>query len=181
MRESQFEIGVDSLTEPGVIDRSSRPHARGGVPRQGPTRNDEAPSSPRAWGCTECRPGHSTPAQVVPTRVLVYRVVFIDYLALDRRPHARGGVAVSITAPACGARSSPYVWGRTLRGTQRRLLADLVSDVGAGSEAATCTLTEGALVPPFAARTRKPIRSTGVEPGSSGEEYRFKRAEAIRE
>src|SRR5690606_18342190 len=118
---------------------------------------------------------------VVPTRVGVYRAFHDRFHARFGRPHARGGVAVSITAPACGARSSPHVWGRTLRGTQRRLLADLVSDVGAGSEAATCTLTEGALVPPFAARTRKPIRSTGVEPGSSEEEYRFKRAEAIRE
>src|SRR5690606_41973166 len=92
-----------------------------------------------------------------------------------------GCFAVSIRPAGRCARSSQHVWGRSLRAAQRRLLADVVWDVAAGSKVATCALTEGALVPPFAARMRKPIRSTGVEPVSSEEKYRFKRAEAIRE
>ena len=89
------------------------PHARGGVPLEAPPGQEIPASSPRTWGCTAtAHPLHRRPG-LFPTHVGVYRVRANPFRATAPLPHARGGVPVTVCAPALGSVSSPRTWGCT--------------------------------------------------------------------
>src|SRR5690606_22359602 len=93
--------------------RSSRPHARGGVPpRSGKFANSRR-SSPRAWGCTALADRRLELGRVVPTRVGVYRWTSSSFVETEGRPHARGGVPVADLMETRCRESSPRAWGCT--------------------------------------------------------------------
>src|SRR5690606_26872364 len=105
--------GVYRRSQRAEAPATCRPHARGGVPPNDCEPNRPRWSSPRAWGCTVVQDYGKRVGVVVPTRVGVYRRDFACYLSRYGRPHARGGVPLSVPPPTFGRKSSPRAWGCT--------------------------------------------------------------------
>ena len=89
------------------------PHASGGVPNVFSNCRRNNLLSPREWGCT----GHVCRGRIinhiVPTRVGVYRGMYISQKKRDHCPHASGGVPEQWFTSRNIMELSPREWGCT--------------------------------------------------------------------
>ncbi len=86
-------VGVFPPSTACAVPGPRLPHARGGVSNQASARLPESMSSPRTWGCFQCRVWHEEDDDVFPTHVGVFPVAPDATLMLACLPHARGGVS----------------------------------------------------------------------------------------
>ena len=68
-------------------------------------------SSPREWGCFQCRCRWRQRVEVFPTRVGVFPVCGIKGHSSRSLPHASGGVSVKSLNSVILKKSSPREWG----------------------------------------------------------------------
>ena len=104
-------VGVFPFGYQNRYDEYSLPHARGGV-SFGLYQTKSSPrSSPRTWGCFQRgAPGPSL-AEVFPTHVGVFPLLFCLYIVFISLPHARGGVSCRKLFCLAELLSSPRTWG----------------------------------------------------------------------
>ena len=101
-----FLVGTHSL--PAAL---GLPHARGGVSQAQRLCAAHRVSSPRTWGCFQLGQHIRHFAQVLPTHVGVFLVLWALRRSGWRLPHARGGVSNLPTLRPSLLLSSPRTWG----------------------------------------------------------------------
>ena len=104
-------VGVFLFSRVFQLERTSLPHARGGVSIRFAVQQGMALSSPRTWGCFLTPLPESHYDHVFPTHVGVFLIFARRSFQPWRLPHARGGVSLlNQPRPAVRA-SSPRTWG----------------------------------------------------------------------
>ena len=93
------------------LERTSLPHACGGVSGFAAILIGFTESSPRMWGCFFPMPVDKSDLEVFPTHVGVFLRRGRRFTKSVSLPHACGGVSFDPTAPTDGDRSSPRMWG----------------------------------------------------------------------
>ncbi|SMG67164.1 conserved hypothetical protein [methanotrophic bacterial endosymbiont of Bathymodiolus sp.] len=68
-------------------------------------------SSPRPWGCFQCRHAFTSGAVVFPTPVGVFPLLMSVEVEQVSLPHARGGVSCLLKISDSALSSSPRPWG----------------------------------------------------------------------